>query len=485
MKLLPLAPEDAGSREAFGRFLAACREQARARGRPQLASITLEASHLDPLAVLESIYEPGELHFYCEQRSSDFAVAGAEAVVRFDPEGESRFAHARAFIEETLENTIAIGDLSLPFGGPHFFATFGFFGSPKRRSAFPSATVFVPRWQVAGREGRFSAVANLLVEPDADLEAIAAKVWRAREKFSAFDYSRAQSEPVRGAAAFAVTEVGDGPDFRRRVEAALGLIEAGAFEKIVLARAVDAVAPSALHPLGVLNALRQRFPECYAFSAGNGHGQSFIGATPERLVRVIDGTLATEALAGSAPRGRTAAEDARFASELLRSEKDRREQRLVLDSVLRRLRALGIEAAAEGPARIKRMQNVQHIHTPVRGAMPDGMHILDAVSALHPTPAVGGTPREAACAHIPTLEPFERGLYAGPLGWVDPQGGGEFVVGIRSALVDGDRARLYAGAGIVAGSEPEREFRETELKFRAVLDALREVEAGDSAGGER
>jgi menaquinone-specific isochorismate synthase len=240
----------------------------------------------------------------------------------------------------------------------------------------------------------------------------------------------------------------------------------------VLARSVAVEAAQPLHPMGALNRLRQRFPDCYAFSVANGRGQSFIGATPERLLRVEGGRLLTEALAGSAPRGRTASEDAALANELLRSEKDLREQRVVLDSILRRLRAVGIEPEASARPRLLQLSNIQHLHTPVSGAVPSGVHLLDILGELHPTPAVGGTPREAARQRILELEGFDRGLYAGAIGWIDARGDGEFCVGIRSALVDGTRARFYAGAGIVAGSNPDRELAETELKLLAMMESL-------------
>jgi menaquinone-specific isochorismate synthase len=184
------------------------------------------------------------------------------------------------------------------------------------------------------------------------------------------------------------------------------------------------------------------------------------------------GRIETEALAGSAPRGRTASEDAALGSGLLKSEKDLREHALVVGSLVRRLEAAGLKAEVSARPRLKQMSNVQHLQSPVSAATRAGMHVLDTVCALHPTPAVGGSPREAACPHIRALEPFERGLYAGPIGWADSEGGGEFLVGIRSALVDGARARLYAGAGIVEGSVPERERQETDLKFRAMRDVF-------------
>jgi menaquinone-specific isochorismate synthase len=227
-----------------------------------------------------------------------------------------------------------------------------------------------------------------------------------------------------------------------------------------------------LHPLRLLNGLRERFPECYSFSVANGCGQSFIGASPERLVRVSKGVLETEALAGSARRGASASEDAALGAALLSSEKDLREQRHVLDSIVRRLAPLGLTLTFPEAPSLRKLANVQHLHTPVSATLPAGVHLLDALARLHPTPAVGGSPREEAVARIRDLEGFPRGLYAGAIGWMNSRGGGEFLVGIRSALVDGNTARLYAGAGIVAGSDPEKEFAETELKFRAMREAL-------------
>jgi menaquinone-specific isochorismate synthase len=398
-------------------------------------------------------------------------VAGAEAVVQCTPSGATRFADARRFIEETLENTIAIGDLGLPFAGPHFFGAFGFFDEARADAAFPAATLFVPRWQVGCRDDRFSAVANLLVAADTPIEPLVERVWRANAKFHTFDYSSAHTPSARHDE-FTTTEVGPRGGFATAVDAALALIRDGAFRKIVLARALDVQAPEPFHPLSILNALRQRFPDCYAFSVGNGRGQSFIGASPERLVRVRGGEILTEALAGSAPRGRGASEDAALASGLLRSEKDLREHALVVESLVRRLARLGLAASVGARPRLRQVSNVQHLHSPVTARAPEGMHVLDVVAELHPTPAVGGTPREAACAHIAPLEPFARGLYAGPVGWADHRGEGEFLVGIRSALIDGARARVFAGGGIVAGSVAEKEFAETEVKFRALLDAL-------------
>lgn len=452
-------------------FLGVVRELAASDGRPRLVSITLETDRLDPLAVLGSIHEERELHFYCERPARDFAVGAAESAVDASFSGEGRFAEASAFVKDVLDRTIAVGDVGLPFGGPHFFATFGFSDNAQADAAFPAGRIFVPRWQVARDGGRSVAVANALIAPDADTEAVAARILRAHAKFSSFDYSKHTPE-IGAKAGVAETEVGVEGWFRESVTAATAAIAEGRYEKIVIARAKDLLAGAPFDPPEVLTGLRARFPDCHAFSVGNGAGAAFIGASPETLVRVRGGCLETEALAGSAPRGRTAQDDAAHAAGLLKSEKDLREHALVLDSIRRRLARCGISIDEPGKARVRQLSNVQHLQTPVSAKVAEGTDLLRVVGELHPTPAVGGTPRGAAVADIAKIEPFDRGLYAGPIGWIDHRGEGEFFVAIRSALVEGPKARLFAGAGIVRGSDPDREFEETDLKFAALREAL-------------
>ena len=448
-------------------------------------SISLAVDALDPLAVLESIFESTEPHFYAERADIDTVIAGAETAAMFEASGAERFGEVQRWIDGMLADTIAVGAVNAPFGGPHFFTSFAFRDEVEAEEVFPAARVFVPRWQVARAGNITTAVANLLVTPGADITALTERVWRAHAKFRNFTYGddNAAVLTVDGVPSPRVPEMqGEGTpptvqmeeagDYRAAVERALGRIAAGEFEKIVLARARDLTATAPLHPLRVLNGLRQRFPDCYAFSVANGRGQSFIGASPERLVRVSKGVLETEALAGSIRRGAGASEDAALAVALLHAEKDLREHRLVVDAILSRLKHLGVKPEFAAAPGLRRLANVQHLHTPIRAALPENVRLLDAVAALHPTPAVGGSPQTPALARIRELEGFPRGLYAGALGWVNARGGGEFFVGLRSALIDGATARVYAGAGIVAGSTPEKEFAETELKFKAMLEAL-------------
>lgn len=476
MTILPLHPADQASPDALRAFLGVCQTEAQREQHAKLVSISLAVDALDPLAVLESIFEPDEPHFYAERPATETAIAGAETAAGFQTHGPDRFAQVKHWVSDVLAHTVAVGDVAAPFGGPHFFAGFTFHDEIEPGETFPAASVFVPRWQVALAGHTTTAVANLLVTADADLEALALRVWRAHQKFRKFEFVGGAPPPrgtnERGEGVPPTSSTREAGDYRAAVARALQGIAAGEFKKIVLARAQDLTADQRLHPLRMLNGLRQRFPDCYAFSFAGGGGPSFIGASPERLVRVSKGRLETEALAGSMRRGASASEDAALGGTLLRSEKDLREHREVLDDIVARLRPLGLAPEFPAQPQLRRLANVQHLHTPVHAALPENVQVLDVLAAMHPTPAVGGTPREAAVARIRELEGFPRGLYAGALGWLNTRGGGEFFVGIRSALVRDASARVYAGAGIVAGSTPEKEFAETELKFKAMLDAL-------------
>ena len=472
MQIIPSSMLPERDEGALRQFLEGCRAAAQAKGHFQIASISLAVKHIAPLAVLQSIYEPGELHSYIERSADDEAVAAAEAVVQARFDGADRFAQVKAFADEILENTIAVGDLNEPFTGPHFFTAFSFDDSVAEDAAFPAATVFLPRWQVSRSKDKYGAVANLKIEADTDIDSLVMRVWGAYRKFGAFDYvektdvSAAPKPEIKSRRELA-------PDvYPAAVGKALEAISKGTYEKIVLARGIELEADRPWQPLDTLNRLRERFSGCFTFSFAGGDARSFIGATPERLLQIRNGRLLTEAIAGSAPRGATAGEDAKFARDLLESEKDLHEHICVRDSILRRLQKVGVDGRAEAQPQLLLLANVQHLRTRIEAEVGESVHLLDILLEMHPTPAVGGSPREDAVPCIAELEQIERGLYAGVVGWFNHLNEGEMIVGIRSALIEDKIARLYAGAGIVKGSDPEKEMRETEMKLKALLDVL-------------
>lgn len=251
----------------------------------------------------------------------------------------------------------------------------------------------------------------------------------------------------------------------RRVLAGIG---AGDFRKVVLAREVVVETSTPFRRADVLEHLRRSHSSCFTYASG-----AFVGASPELLVARRGDVVTSRPMAGSVRRGADRAEDDRLAVGLHSSDKEAEEHRLLVDAVVAALAMACTTEPSADPAEVVRLPTVSHLTTEVRGHLRlPAPSALALAGLLHPTPAVGGLPRRAALAAIAELEGFARGLYAGPVGWVDAAGDGEWAVALRGATLDGNRARLAAGAGIVAGSDPDAEWQETETKLAPMLAAL-------------
>jgi isochorismate synthase len=266
-------------------------------------------------------------------------------------------------------------------------------------------------------------------------------------------------------------------DYAAAVERATKRIRANEFQKVVLARSLIVDAERELDAKQLLWRLRAVDPDCYAFATlpfGALPGAILVGASPELLVSRHGRDVRATPLAGSAQRFGDATRDRASSDKLFRSEKEREEHRVVVEDVAHVLGAFCDELEHPHEPELLGTANVWHLATPFRGRLHDPrVSVLELVAALHPTPAVCGTPREEAREALAELEPIDRGAYAGPVGWVDANGDGEWAIALRCAEITGKTARLFAGAGIVADSVPEAEVDETERKFRALLDALR------------
>jgi isochorismate synthase len=257
------------------------------------------------------------------------------------------------------------------------------------------------------------------------------------------------------------------------VRAATQSIRAGELRKVVLARQIRVEAGRVLDPRLLAARLRAVDPDAYTFMAPTARGV-MVGASPELLVSKHGAEIRSNPLAGSAPRSGDPDEDRANAAALSSSNKDREEHAIVVESVAETLGAFCEELRWDPEPVLLPTANVWHLSTRFHGVLRDAAtDVIRLVVALHPTPAVGGSPPKAALAAIGRLEPFKRGGYAGPVGWVDAGGDGEWAIALRCAELSGDRATLFAGAGIVAGSDPQAELDETERKFRAFLDSLR------------
>ncbi len=262
-------------------------------------------------------------------------------------------------------------------------------------------------------------------------------------------------------------------DFAAALAEALRRIGAGELEKVVLARSLATANPG-IDLAALLGELRRRDPGCWLFAAAAAGGGVFLGATPETLIRRRGDSVLSLPLAGTAARSADPGEDRRAAEVLLSSLKERHEHRVVVEAVAESLVPHCSELRVDPEPHLSATAAVWHLASAVRGRLrPSAPGSLGLAAALHPTPAVCGTPAASAAALITLLEPWGRGLYAGLVGWMDGHGDGEWAVSLRCALVTADRVRLHAGVGIVAESDPQSEVAETEAKFRTLLGALR------------
>ncbi|MFS0895474.1 isochorismate synthase [Microbacterium sp. 179-I 3D3 NHS] len=259
--------------------------------------------------------------------------------------------------------------------------------------------------------------------------------------------------------------------YQDSVRTALGRIAAGELSKVVLARDLSGSIPAGSDLRRLVRALATGYPDTWAFAV-----DGLIGASPETLVTVQDGTVTARVLAGTIGRGADADADTAASARLASSTKDLDEHQYAVQSVLASLRPHTRALAASEQPFLLKLPNLFHLATDVEGELDEGGSALDLVRALHPTAAVAGTPTGAAVAAIRDLEPFDRGRYAGPVGWVDAAGNGEWAIALRCAqfipTAEDIRVTAYAGAGIVAGSDPESELLETRVKFRPLVDAL-------------
>lgn len=258
-------------------------------------------------------------------------------------------------------------------------------------------------------------------------------------------------------------------EFTAVVGRAVEAIRAGRVEKVVIARDATASIPPDADRRALLHELADRYPDCVTFAV-----DGLMGASPETLVSVHGGEASARVLAGSTARGVSSTDDAAAAAQLATSTKDLDEHAFAVHSVLDALRPhVRAVTASESPFTLK-LPNLWHLATDVEMQLAESSSALDIVAALHPTAAVAGSPTDAALALIAELEPFDRGRYAGPVGWIDHDGDGEWVIALRCARID-DNGLLtaYAGAGIVADSDPDSELAETRMKFRPIADSLR------------
>jgi menaquinone-specific isochorismate synthase len=434
-----------------------------------LLTLTVPLPRMDPLAVLRLMMPQKEQFFYWEQPGGTQIFVSIGQISCLELSGPQRFQQARNFIDSCLADICALGFAGVEPIPSRFCCGFTFFEDVQEGcNPFPGATVFLPRWQVLRQYDRCWLTAHLSLSSRIDLRSWSEEVVEFMQQTLMLTEIGSVVLPNR----LLERHQPDNTVFLESVRQGLQAITAGQLHKVVLAQAMDVTTQQAFSPWSALQRLRYMSPECHSFALGNSLGQVFMGATPEGLLTVQDGILYTKALAGSSPRGETETQDSHIVQVLRNNPKELHEHQLVADFIIATLRQLGINPQLAKQPQIVSLVNIHHLQTPIWAALPAHLHPLDILAQLHPTPAVAGLPLTTAEQLIRCLEDFERSLYAAPIGWLDSAGNCEFMVGIRSALLDGNRARLFAGAGIVAGSDPERELAEVTLKRQPLLAAL-------------
>ncbi|MEU6409306.1 isochorismate synthase [Microbispora sp. NPDC046933] len=374
---------------------------------------------------------------YAWIRQGEGLVGWGEAARAAVPPGPGRFDWARGWLSSLFAGALIEDEVGVPGSGPVAFGSFTFDGDAQ------GSVLIVPRVVLARRDGR---------------------AWLTTIGDNAFDLVTPPTEPGR-------IRYGDGsltaPQWEHRVARAVERIKDGMLDKVVLARDLTAVAERDIDPRVLLTRLAARYPECYTFSV-----DGLVGATPELLVRHVGQEVESLVLAGTTPRGAYPAEDAARGAALYASPKDRHEHACAVASVREALAPLCSALDVPDRPELLVLPNVQHLASRVTGRLSDGASVLDVVAAMHPTAAVGGTPTGAALGVIRELEGMDRAGYSGPVGWIDSRGDGEWGIALRCAYVSGRRARLFAGCGIMAGSDPAAELAEAQAKLRVMQYAL-------------
>lgn len=429
----------------------------------------------DPVAVRSSPVESIPLELLAELESPTIAwidgqqtLLASGATVSITAGGADRFETVRKQAEQLFARVQRSGS-AIEEARPRVIGGFSF--TDTHRDPAPNTTWegFPGAWFVLP-EVQFTATSSgAWITTTADGSKAGRRARDRLERYQSLSVSGPESKTVPSV--MRKSYVPERSDWQRQIEAATAKIGAGTLRKVVLAQALTAELSGPIATHEILGELGRSYPACIRFGFEPQTGGTFFGATPERLVTLQGKEVTTAGLAGSIGRGETTEEDDWLAEQLRTSEKNIHEHEIVVETIREQLEPV-TESVETGERGIRKLANVQHLQTPVSATLSESRHVLELVEALHPTPAVGGLPPEAALQTIRDTEVFDRGWYAAPVGWFDANGDGTFGVAIRSAITRNEEATLFAGAGIVGDSDPDEEYDELQLKYRPILDEL-------------
>lgn len=423
---------------------------------------------IDPLIFLSVFKSEHQSIFYWQNQRKNEAIAAIGSlkslIIKEYHQDDDRFQQCQNFINHN-QKLIRIINTKIENCQPHFFTYFSFFAKENQaNNSFPLATIFLPYLQLIKKNNQYLITINTYKFNPKIIHYLNSNF--SQKIKDNYHYNKHQKNKINKQIEEAKYQT-----FIDKVIQGLDAIAVKKLSKIVVAHALEIKSKNKFNLIKSLENLRSNHPDCYIFAIGNENNEHFIGASPERLLSIKDNQLISDALAGSAPRGNNEQEDTFIGNQLLENEKEKREHQAVSNFIFNQLNLMGLKPK-KADLQLLKLSNIQHLWTPIYAEINNNIQPLEIVSKLHPTPAVAGEPIEIACQEIEASENFDRTLYAAPIGWLDLQGNCEFIVGIRSALIKDNYARLYAGAGIVTGSKPEQELTEIQLKFQALLQAL-------------
>lgn len=434
----------------------------------KLISITKQIEKNDPLHVFEGAKILKKDRFLWMNANRTLTFTGIGKIRTLETE-ENRFSQTEAQWKRLIKEAYIDNPYSdIPGTGIVAFGGMSF--DPLKETTelwekFKPSQFYIPELMLIEYEEKHYLTWNILAEKTDDVEKLA-------DDFQAISRLYLTDEQLITQGLVIEKEIEIDPvKWKKSVVKATEEITAEKAEKIVLAREVRLQFNESVNIATVLQKLMHTQQNSYIF-AFESEGDCFISATPERLVKVENNKLLSTCLAGTAPRGKTKAEDKKIGHELLSDEKNRHEHEFVVKMIKQAILKSCIDVEIPKEPVLYPLKNLQHLYTPVTATLKAGYTIFDVVAELHPTPALGGTPTVESLAFIREEELLDRGWYGAPVGWVDSNNNGEFAVAIRSALIQDNEASLFAGCGVVADSNPDMEYEETKVKLLPMLHVL-------------
>ncbi len=436
-----------------------------------LFSITTSIDPFDPVVFYKQSTPNTEgKRFFWKSANEDFYLVGVGATLLFSNLAEkNRFDEIHQFWKDIVQNATIEGS-SIIGTGPLLFGGFSFDPDTAKEqewSDFGDTFFYLPKYMLTIVNGQHFLTFNQIMDPAGENKT---SLYKHIEEYMNDLLARQSTVAVEQVSITSCTEIGQA-EWVKAVEEIVNLLKSTDIKKVVLARKMIIEFSKSPSIATVLEQLRRNQPGSFTFALESG-SSCFLGASPERLVKKTGEEVLSTCLAGSAPRSKDPGEDEWLGKNLLNDAKNRYEHQLVVNMIKNALNPICTNLIVPEEPILMKTPAIQHLYTPITGKAKAGQSIFKMVERLHPTPALGGVPTIEALKIIREKEKMDRGLYAGPIGWTDFRGNGEFIVGIRSGLIQNNNAILYAGCGLVPDSNPQDELIETRIKFRPMLHAL-------------